>query len=173
MSENDIYGVGIVLAALAAVYVGLSGCEKATPPPLDPVQSDAPKAPMRRVCPEMARQFRTRKGGVESADLLTDLEVLSRLRAGKLSDRDEVLEVGSEDWLPIGHTDLAARALPVREGLHRPAYRAPSVSAEGRALIAQAEALHKVGGWMYLVNPLAAFGMRRAAKSLKQTGEDL
>lgn len=172
MSENDVYGVGIVLAcAAAAVYlVSLGGREKAAlAAPVDAADDQPQLAPLRRVPPEMARQFRTRKGGVESFDLLTELELLTKLRSGQLNERDEVLEVGSEDWLPIGHTDLAAKALPVS----RSANRAPSMSAEGRALVAQAEALHKVGGWMYLVNPLAAFGMRRAAKSLKQAGEDL
>lgn len=119
------------------------------------------------------RLFQVRRRGEVMPGLMNERQIHDLLRCGQLSERDELLEEGSEDWLPILHTDISRTQARQDFRMDQPRASGRVRRGSGDVLIAQAEALNSVGAWMYLVNPIAAFGMRRAAKRLREAGESM
>jgi hypothetical protein len=164
MNDSDIVGLSFVLICAAiTVWILQAGGKPAQPAP----SSQPPTEPEdeAHVSQEISRSFMVRKKGITEMQIQSMAAIRERLNCRSLSPQDEVKEIGAEDWLPIKHTDIQSAP---REPNHT---KMPSK--DGQVLMAQAKALHQAGGWMYLVNPIAAFGMRRAAKTLRDTAEKI
>ena len=105
-----------------------------------------------------SRNFLVRTGGIVKGRQFSEAEVRTMLIRRELWERDEVLEQGSDEWIPILHTDLMPTGPKSHELRQNTQYAVESSSGNISERLVKAAMIFGILGGVFGILGVLAFG---------------